>query len=160
MRPIILSLVGALFLASVPAGRAAALEVVFHSRVLPNVADQMIAGELASALDWAIRSGRLSIFKLKGDSFVLTLRVKGLVIPGPPFFGTSPSPDFLARVFCHDEDGIASVAATTRAAPLSENGKGFLIEKINLPEVCVAPFALIGGSSGPPGRTWFAVSGF
>ncbi len=149
------------FLLAVTGAQAASTgRLAFESRVLPNVADQVIAGELGSAVDWAIRTGQVAIHQRRGDKFSIRLRVRGLVIPGPPFFGTNPSPDFLARLFCHDSAGEIAVAATTRAAPLSPEGNGFLFDLLELPDECFAPIVLIGGSSGPPGRTWFAVSGF
>ena len=149
------------FLLAVTGAQAASAgHLAFESRVLPNIADQVIAGELGSAVDWAIRKGDIKIFQRGGDKFSIRLRVRGLVIPGPPFFGTNPSPDFLARVFCHDSTGEVDVAATTRAAPLSPDGNGFLADLIELPDECFAPIVLIGGSPGPPGRSWFAVSGF
>ena len=157
MRRTLLSVGVAMFLLAFGASSASAGHLVFESKVQGNVAGQVIADQVGSGLDWAIRSGKARIFRIKGDKFVLTLSARGLVIPGPPFFGTSPSPDFLARVVCHDGAGETSIAAITRAAPLSPSGNGFLIDKIELPEICYAPIILIGGS-GNPG--FFALSGF
>ena len=151
--------------------------LVYSSRVLANRADQVIAGEPSSGVDWQIEDGRVRIISLYGDSFLLTLRVEGLIIPvmeGPiciPFgtdtcFGFNPSPDLLARVVCHDEMGEPAVEATTHATTrFTPDGDGFLVDRIELPEPCFAPIVLIGGSVGPPPdfnspSNWFGVSGF
>jgi len=147
----------------------------FSSKVLPNRAGQVVAGFPASGVDWAIRSGRVGLFALGGDRFLLTLRVRGLIIPvmeGPvctPFgtetcFGFNPSPDLLARVVCHDESGEPFVADTTRATTnFTPEGDGLLFDRVEIPEICFAPIVLIGGSMGPPPTfepNWFAISGF
>ena len=153
---------------------------------------QIIADELGAGTEWDIERGRVSIKSTRGDEFKVTVRVRGLVVPlldepfpvdptafpfpvpnparcsdfgfppGVPCFGSNPSPFFLARVVCHDEAGAASVAATTKAVPLSQPfGDGRLADRVTLPDPCFAPIVLIGGAlpDGSPGR-WFAVSGF
>ena len=153
---------------------------------------QEIAGESAASTEWSIRSGKLRLRSRTGDTFSLKAHVKGLIIPvlqepfsvdptafpfpvpnpatcadfgfplGVPCFGFNPSPFFLARVVCHDEEGNASVAATTPPAPLSEDGDGRLEAMIELPDPCFSPIVLLGGvqqDGTTPGR-WFAVSGF
>jgi hypothetical protein len=153
---------------------------------------QQIAGELAAGTEWSIRWGRVKLRSRFDDTFSLKVRVRGLIVPvlqepfsvdptafpfpvpnpatcadfgfpaGVPCFGFSPSPFFVARVVCHDEDGNPSVAATTPPAPLSEKGNGRLKATIDLPDLCFGPIVLIGGvqqDGTTPGR-WFAVSGF
>ena len=153
---------------------------------------QEIAGESAAGTEWSIRSGRVRLRSRSGDEFSLKVHVKGLIVPillepffvdptafpfpvpnpatcadfgvpmGVPCFGFSPSPFFLARVVCHDEEGNASVAATTPPEPLSEDGNGRLNATIELPDPCFSPIVLLGGvqeDETTPGR-WFAVSGF
>ncbi len=135
-------------------------------RVIP----QLIAGQPSSASAWTIRNGNVMVFHFFGDHFLVTARVNGLVLD---LAGFNPSPDFLVRLFCHDNRGAPVLAATTRAAPLSlgnpdpskfkAGGNGKLFDVVRLPEACFAPIALIGGSFGPTGNSpsnWFAVGGF
>jgi hypothetical protein len=153
---------------------------------------QEIAGEPAAGTEWSIRKGRVKLNSRNGDIFALTADVRGLIVPvlqepffvdptafpfpvpnpatcsdfgipvGVPCFGFSPSPFFLARVVCHDEEGNPSVAATTPPAPLSMEGDGRLRAMIELPDPCFSPIVLLGSvqqDGTTPGR-WFAVSGF
>ena len=155
-------LAGALLLMGVSVQSAAADKLVFSSRVLGNIANQVIAGEPSSAATWDIKKGTVKIFALGGERFLLTLAVKGLIIPA---LGFNPSPDVLARVVCHDENGDPSVVDQTKPADLSMRGNGRLADAIQLPDACFAPIVLIGGSVGPPPdfnqpSNWFAVSGF
>ena len=171
------SLLAAAVLTGIWAGAAHADIRAFSSKVLPNRAGQVVAGFPASGVDWAIRSGRVQLFALGRDHFLLTLRVRGLIIPvmqGPictPFgtetcFGFNPSPDLVARVVCHDEAGDPFVADTTRATTnFTPEGNGRLFDTVEIPEACFAPIVLIGGSVGPPPgfeepSNWFAISGF
>ena len=159
MNRAVVSLVGASALTSVLAGSARA-EIVYHSRMLGNVANQVIAGEPSSTATWTVKRGRVTIFALEGTRVVVALRAKRLIIPA---LGFNPSPDFLARVVCHDEGGIPFVAAQTDPAPLSREGNGRLVDAVTLPDPCFAPIVLIGGSTDPAGNfpgNWFAVSGF
>ncbi len=169
------SLLAAAVLTGVSLDAAHADIRAFSSKVLPNRAGQIVAGFPASGVDWAIGSGRVNLFALGGDRFLLTLRVRGLIIPpmeGPicipfgtePCFGFNPSPDLLAQVVCHDGSGEPFVAATSRATTnFTPEGDGLLIDRVELPEACFAPVVLIGGSVGPRGEmpsSWFAISGF
>ncbi len=137
--------------------------LAFSSRVLPNRAGQVVAGFPASSVDWEIRDGRVNLRALGGNSFLLTLRVRGLIIPA---FGFNPAADLLARVVCHDESGEPFVGDTTRASTnFTPEGDGLLVDRVELPEACFAPIVLIGGSVGPPPgfevpSNWFAISGF
>ncbi len=149
-----------------------ALSPQFQSKILGNSLDpetgapQEIAGFQSSFSAWTIRKGTVQIFPLgkSGDS-VLIARVKGLVLDPAGF---NPSPDFEARVVCHDDAGSPFLAVTTNAAPLtpgtpggSPGGDGILVDVIRFPEECFAPIILFGGDSdgpGPPG--FFAVSSF
>ena len=136
---------------------------------LPAV-PQLIAGQPSSGSAWTIRNGTVRVTHVFGDHFIVTARVKGLVLEAAGF---NPSPDFLVRLFCHDSRGAPFLAATTRAAPLSPGnpdpsqfeagGNGKLADSVRLPDACFAPIALIGGSFGPTGNSpsnWFAVGGF
>ena len=162
MTRILRSLLAAAVLTGVWADAAQAGRA-FSSKVLANRAGQVVAGFPASGVDWSIRDGRVNLFPLGGDRFLLTLRVRGLIIPA---FGFNPAADLLARVVCHDESGGPFVADTTRAiANFTPEGDGLLFDRVELPEVCFAPIVLIGGSVGPPPgfetpSNWFAISGF
>jgi hypothetical protein len=153
---------------------------------------QQIAGERAAGTEWSIRKGRVKLNSRTGDTFALIANVRGLIVPvlqepffvdptafpfpvpnpatcadfglpmGVPCFGFSPSPFFLARVVCHDDEGAPSVAATTPPAPLSMEGDGRLRAIVELLDPCFSPIVLLGGvqqDGTTPGR-WFAVSGF
>jgi len=140
--------------------RAAADGSAFSSRLLPNRANQVIAEQAASTVDWGIRRGHIMIVPLGAERLQLTVRAKELIIP---VLGFNPSPDFLARVVCHDAGGAPVVAAQTDPEPLSPAGNGKLEAVIELPADCFAPIVLIGGSTDPDGNRpgkWFAVSGF
>jgi hypothetical protein len=160
MRQIIVGLVGACVFAGILPESTYAEGVVDESRILGNIANQVIAGERSSTATWTVDRGRVTIFALGDGRIVLALRAKRLIIPA---LGFNPSPDFLARVVCHDEGGAAFVAAQTDPAPLSREGNGRLVDEVELPEACFAPIVLIGGSTDPAGNVpgnWFAVSGF
>ena len=175
MRPILRSLVVAIAFGIAGTEAAVAGGLVYSSRVLPNRANQEVAGFPASGVDWAIERGSVRIFGLRGDRFLFALRLRKLIIPrmtGPvcppgtdPCFGFNPSPDVLARVVCHDAAGTAAVAATTKAVAMDADGNAFLLDVIALPDACFAPLVLIGGSRGPPPgfeepSNWFAITGF
>ena len=144
---------------------------LFQSKILGNSLNpetgtpQEIAGFQSSFSAWTIRKGTVQIFPFGKSDSILIARVKGLVLDPAGF---NPSPDFEARVVCHDDAGSSFLAVTTNAAPLtpgtpggSPGGDGILIDVIRLPEECFAPIILFGGDSdgpGPPG--FFAVSSF
>jgi hypothetical protein len=158
MRRIPLALTGAFFLLGLATAPALANEALFSADLRGNVADQTIAGFPASRATWDIRRGRVTLVAFGGRHAVLVARAKGLIIPA---LGFNPSPDFLARVVCHDEAGRPSEAARTGTAPLSPAGNGTLIDVVELPAVCFAPIVLITGSLDPDGNrpgNWFAVS--
>jgi hypothetical protein len=160
MRRIPLALTGVLFLLGLTTAPALANEALFSANLRGNIADQMIAGFPASRATWDIRRGRVTLVGFGGRHVLLVARAKGLIIPA---LGFNPSPDFLARVVCHDEAGRPSEAARTQTAPLSQAGNGTLIDVVELPAVCFAPIVLITGSIDPDGNrpgNWFAVSAF
>jgi hypothetical protein len=160
MTRIPLVLTGALFLLGITTAPALADDALFSANLRGNIADQVIAGFPASRATWDIRRGRVTLVAFGGRHAVLVARAKGLIIPA---LGFNPSPDFLARVVCHDQAGQPSEAARTRTAPLSQAGNGTLIDVVELPEACFAPIVLITGSVDPDGNrpgNWFAVSAF
>lgn len=160
MRRILFALTGALLLFGLTSQPAFANQAVFRANLRGNVADQVIAGFPASGATWDIRRGSVTLVGFGERRAILVAQAKGLIIPA---IGFNPSPDFLARVVCHDAAGQPSEAARTKAAPLSRAGDGTLVDVVELPEACFAPIVLITGSTDPAGNrpgNWFAVSAF
>jgi hypothetical protein len=160
MRRFLFVLTSALLLFGFTSSPAHADEAVFSSNLRGNIADQVIAGFPSSRATWDIRRGRITLVGFGEHRVILVAQAKGLIIPS---IGFNPSPDFLARVVCHDEAGRSSEAARTRTAPLSQGGNGTLIDVVELPAACFAPIVLITGSTDPAGNrpgNWFAVSAF
>jgi len=160
MRRFIFALTGALLLLGLASPPAFANEAVFSANLRGNIADQLIAGFPASSATWDIRRGRVALVGFGERRAILVAQAKGLIIPA---IGFNPSPDFLARVVCHDEAGRPSEPAQTKAAPLSRAGNGTLVDVVELPAACFAPIVLITGSTDPAGNrpgNWFAVSAF
>jgi hypothetical protein len=105
-------------------------------------------------LPWVISKGS---GKLKTDG-ELKVRVRGLVIPSPPFNSTNPIPTFRAIVSCQsvDENGNATVAnVSTEEFPATPEGNSDIETTISLPQPCIAPIVFV---THPTGR-WFAVTG-
>jgi hypothetical protein len=160
MRRTLFGSIGALFLFALTSAPAFANEALFSANLRGNIADQVIAGFPASRATWDIRRGRVTLVGFGERRAVLVAHAKGLIIPA---LGFNPSPDFLARVVCHDEAGRPAEAARTKTAPLSQAGNGTLIDVVELPSACFAPIVLITGSTDPAGNrpgNWFAVSAF
>jgi hypothetical protein len=160
MRRILLASCAAFFLLGLASPPARASEALFSANLRGNIADQVIAGFPASRATWDIKRGRVTLLGFGAHRAILVAQAKGLIIPA---LGFNPSPDFLARVVCHDEAGQPAEAARTKAAPLSQAGDGLLIDVVQLPAACFAPIVLITGSVDPAGNrpgNWFAVSAF
>jgi hypothetical protein len=160
MRRILFALIGTFFLLGLASPPALANEALFSANLRGNIADQVIAGFPASGATWDIRRGRVTLVGFGERRAILVAQAKGLIIPA---IGFNPSPDFLARMVCHDEVGRPSEAARTKTAPLSQAGNGTLIDVVELPATCFAPIVLITGSVDPAGNrpgNWFAVSAF
>jgi hypothetical protein len=149
-----------LFLLGLASSPALANDTLFSADLRGNIADQVIAGFPASRATWDLRSGRVTLVGFGRNHVVVAARAKGLLIPA---LGFNPSPDFLARVICHDEAGAPFEGARTRAFPLSPAGNGTLFDVVELEADCFAPIVLITGSVDPDGNrpgNWFAVSAF
>jgi hypothetical protein len=137
---------------------ASANDTLFTADLLGNVANQVIAGFPSSTATWSIDKGRVTLAGFGKDRAILVAKAKGLIIPS---IGFNPSPDFLARVVCHDATGKPFEGARTKTAPLDREGDGTLVDIVRLPEACFAPIVLITGSTDPAGNrpgNWFAVS--
>jgi hypothetical protein len=142
-------------LASAPAH---ANDTVFTADLLGNVANQVIAGFPSSTATWSIEKGRVTLAGFGRGRAILIAKARGLIIPA---LGFNPSPDFLARVVCHDATGRPFEGVRTKTAPLDREGDGTLVDVVTLPEQCFAPIVLITGSVDPAGNrpgNWFAVS--
>jgi hypothetical protein len=160
MRHSVLAFTAAALLIGAASPHASAAAEVFASRLEGNVANQVIAGFAASTATWDLDRGRVAIFRSRNGGSVITVHVRGLVIPA---LGFNPSPDLLARVICHDATGTPSEAARTGAVPFPLSGDGALREAVSLPETCFAPIVLLTGSIDPEGQSpgkFFAVTGF
>jgi hypothetical protein len=104
---------------------------------------------------WAITDGRGS---LKADG-TLDIKVRGLILPDPPFNGTNPLPEFRAVVNCQSIDGSGNptiVNVSTANYPASPEGDSNIRETITLPEPCVAPIIFV---MHPAAGRWFATTG-
>lgn len=159
MRRILLAS-AAFFLLGLASPPARASEALFSANLRGNIADQVIAGFPASSATWDIERGRVTLIGFGARRAILIAQAQGLIIPA---LGFNPSPDFLARVVCHDAAGRPAEAARTRTAPLSPAGNGTLLDVIALPAACFAPIVLVTGSVDPAGNrpgNWFAVSAF
>jgi hypothetical protein len=160
MRPAVLVLAGAALVIEAASPGASNAAEVFASRIGGNVANQAIAGFPASTATWDLERGRVAILRSRNGGTVITVHVRGLVIPD---LGFNPSPDLLARVVCHDATGTPSEAARTAAVPFPPSGDGSLREAVSLPDACFAPIVLLTGSVDPEGQSpgkFFAVTGF
>ena len=105
--------------------------------------------------EWAISEGRGSL-KANGK---LEIHLRGLILPGPPFNGTNPLPDFRAVVNCQSIDGSGNptlVNVSTGNFPASIAGDSDISETIALPQPCIAPIIFV---MHPAADRWFATTG-
>ena len=105
-------------------------------------------GITGGGLPWAIKSGRGSV----DSNGEVEVRVRGLVIPVPPFNGTNPVPMFGATVSCVTPGGIVNVS--TKLFPASAAGDAMIEDTITLPHPCNHPVVFVVS----PGGAWFARS--
>jgi hypothetical protein len=113
-----------------------------------------IRGVPGGNLPWIISKGS---GKLKADG-ELEVRVRGLVIPSPPFNSTNPVLTFRAIVSCQsiDENGNATVVnVSTGEFPATPEGDSDIKTTISLPQPCIAPIIFVTH----PEERWFAVTG-
>jgi hypothetical protein len=105
-------------------------------------------GIIGGALPWRIRTGEGEVDR-QGN---VEVRVRGLVIPVPPFNGTNPIPAFKATVSCLTPHGVVNVSTTT--FPASTTGNSDIEGKVNLPHPCMEPIVFVAAPAGQ----WFAMS--
>ncbi|HVH07276.1 MAG TPA: hypothetical protein VNE71_14890 [Myxococcota bacterium] len=154
----ILAFAAALLLTGLASAPARANDTLFTADLLGNVANQVIAGFPSSTATWSIEKGRVTLAGFGKGRAILVAKARGLIIPA---LGFNPSPDFLARLVCHDAAGKPFEGARTKTAPLDPEGDGTLVDVVKLPDACFAPIVLITGSVDPAGNrpgNWFAVS--
>jgi hypothetical protein len=117
-----------------------------HGAAVGTVNDRGITG---GGLPWVIASGRGEVDR-NGE---VEVRVKGLVIPVPPFNGTNPSPTFGAVVSCITK-GHAIVNVSTAQFPASPAGDSTIQATVVLPHPCTQPIVFVIGPNG----AWFSMS--
>ena len=169
LKSAVVTLLGALLLAGLPAGSASA-QTLFESGIRgKQVATQAIA-DLGQdgAQPWKVASGEVLI---ESDG-TLIAEMSGLLLTFGPGAGTvGPVTEVFARLVCQ-KTGAGDVNVPTNTVfvdtanvPLSAAGDAEIAEIISLPSVCVAPIVLISAGritflpfdiKGP----WIAASGF
>jgi hypothetical protein len=105
---------------------------------------------------WTIVDGRGS---LKADG-KLEVKVRGLILPDPPFNGINSLADFRAVVNCQSIDANGNptiVNVSTGLFPATITGDCDISETIPLPQPCVAPIIFI---MHPAAGRWFATTGY
>ena len=105
---------------------------------------------------WSIVDGRGS---LKADG-KLEVKVRGLILPDPPFNGVNTLPDFRAVVNCQSIDANGNptiVNVSTGLFSATPAGDSDISETITLPQPCVAPIIFV---MHPTAGRWFATTGY
>jgi len=127
---------------------------LFQSTLAPSVpTDPVLHGVAPGGLPWVLSSGQT---RLRHNGR-LTVRVRGLVLPGPPGNGTpGPVTTINASLYC-GSDATAAVA-TTASVPLSTAGDARIDQRVTLPAKCLAPVVLVHPNGGA--AAYIAASGF
>jgi hypothetical protein len=128
-------------------------QTLFQSTLAPSVpSDPVLHGEAPGGLPWVLDSGQA---RLRHDGR-LSVRVRGLVLPGPPGNGTpGPITTVTASLYCGDD---TTAAATTASVPLSSAGNARINERVTLPAKCLAPVVLVHPNGGA--AAYIAATGF
>src|SRR3954468_24370067 len=105
---------------------------MFRSTLAPSVpSDPTIHGVAPGGLPWVLRSGQA---RLRHDGR-LSVRMRGLVLPGPPGNGTpGPITTVTASLYCGADSTPA--VATTGPVALSSSGDARIDERVTLPAKC------------------------
>jgi len=119
-----------------------------------------VRGVAAAGLPWMIHSVRGDL-DLNGE---LTIDVDGLVLANDPSVppslrGTNPVPFFAAIVSCTTAaNGVIATdnVTTSDFAATMPGGNAHIVQRLTLPQPCVAPIVLV---TAPGGSAWFAVTG-
>jgi hypothetical protein len=155
-RRFLVSAVAALSLLAAGSLSAAANEgggnlLKFHSMTGVNGAALGVPndrGIVGGGLPWVLRSGRGTVDR-HGE---VEVRVRGLVIPVPPFNGTNPVPFFKAIVSCLTPGGVVNVS--TGNFPATVTGNSRIEETVNVPHPCNQPEVFVTAPNG----MWFSES--
>jgi hypothetical protein len=115
-----------------------------HGAAVGTVDHRGITG---GGLPWVIASARGEV----EPNGVVRVKVKGLVIPVPPFSGTNPVPMFGATVSCITPHHVV-VNVSTGLFPASAAGDSTIMATVSLPSVCNRPILYVTS----PGGAWFA----
>jgi hypothetical protein len=131
-------------------------KTIFQSTLAPSVpspSDPTIHGVAPGGLPWVLDSGQA---RLRHDGR-LSVRMRGLVLPGPPGNGTpGPVTTVSASLYCGADTTPA--VATTGSVPLSSSGDARINERLTLPAKCIAPIVLVHPNGGA--AVYIAASGF
>jgi hypothetical protein len=129
-------------------------QTLFRATLAPSVpSDPVLHGVAPGGLPWVLDSGQA---RLRHDGR-LSVRVRGLVLPGPPGNGTpGPITTVNASLYCGADTTAA--AATTATVPLSSAGDARIDERVTLPAKCLAPVVLVHPNGGA--TAYIAASGF
>lgn len=114
---------------------------LINESLAPSVpTDPMFHGVTPGSLPWVLKSG---VVRLQHDR-KLDLRVKGLVIPTPPFAGTpGPVTTISASLYC-GADSNTMAAGTTQQVPISRKGDARIKDaSFSVPATCLAPVILV-----------------
>jgi hypothetical protein len=129
-------------------------QTLFQATLAPSVpSDPVLHGVAPGGLPWVLDSGQA---RLRHDGR-LSVRMRGLVLPGPPGNGTpGPITTVNASLYC-GADTTAAVA-TTASVPLSSAGDARINERVTLPAKCLAPVVLVHPNGGL--GAYIAATGF
>ena len=114
-----------------------------------------IRGVPGGGLPWIIAESHGHL-KANGE---LKLRVRGLVLPDPPFNFTNPLPNFRVIVSCQSIDANNNpsiVNVITAPFPADTAGNAYVNTTVSLPQPCIAPIIFVVRGSSSLGRRYFA----
>jgi hypothetical protein len=126
---------------------------VLETSLAPSVpTDPALFGAAAGGAPWVLRSGNA---RLESDGR-LSVRIRGLVIPVPPFTGTpGPVTAVSASLYC---GGSSTPAGTSNSFPISADGNARITADFMLPTKCEVPALLIHPNG--VNTVYIATSGF
>jgi hypothetical protein len=121
-------------------GKRTGAPLIDESLAPSQPTDPTFHGVSPGMAPWVLKFGEV---RLKRDG-KLDLRVKGLVIPTPPFTGTpGPVTTISASLYCGADTNIAA-ADTTQQVPISRKGDARIHDaSFTVPSTCLAPVVLV-----------------
>jgi hypothetical protein len=108
----------------------------------------VLSGVTPGGVPWVVGSGRVRVDR-DGS---LDLRVRGLVVPIPPFNGTNPVATVSASLVCNGMPGTP-----TATVALSPAGDTRIRATVAVPSPCLAPAVLV--NPGGNGAVYIAANG-